>query len=157
MEFFCHFGVMTNAFTVRYNVHFTIAASSLAAISTWSISVISICTNWVKSFTISSNFFPDDVIGSAPDVTWNSNWPTWKSFYSFPGGLLENPAGLHGKPCLNHWSWMDLIRWNFNNCWYMNWDLRRWSRCSCQRRCCYSNPWNNNKVCIIILVFFLSF
>ena len=114
-------------------------ALSLAAISIWSISIIIICTDRIKSFSISSNFCPDDVIGNAPDVTWNSNWPTWKSFYSFPGRLMENLAGLHGKPCLSHWIWMDLIRRKFYNKGYMNWDLRRWSRCSCQRRCCYSN------------------
>ena len=89
-------------------------ASSLAAISIWSISIIIICSDRIKSFSISSDFYPDDVIGNAPDVTWNSNWPTWKSFYSFPGRLLENPACLHGKPCLSHWIWMDLIRRNYN-------------------------------------------
>ena len=71
---------------------YTIAASSLAAISIWSISVITVSCNWVESFSISSGLDPSDVIGSFPDVTWNSSWPTWKSFYSFPGRLLENPA-----------------------------------------------------------------
>ena len=118
---------------------FTIAASSLAAISICSIFIISVSAYWIKSLSISSNFWPDDVIGNAPDVTWNSNWPTGKSFYSYPGGLLENPAALHGKPCMKGRSWMGLLGWNSNIFWYMYWDLRRWSRCSCQRRCCYSN------------------
>ena len=129
---------------ISYFLLITIAASSLAAISICCISIITICAYWNKSFTISSNFFPDDVIGSAPDVTWNSNWPTRKSFYSFPGGLLENPAGPHGKQCLSHWNWMDLIRRKFINKRYINWDLRRWSRCSCQRRCCYSKSLDTN-------------
>ena len=50
-----------------------------------------------NSNSIPSNFSSGDVIGKAPDVAWNSNWPTGKSFYSSPGGLLENPAGLHGN------------------------------------------------------------
>ena len=64
----------------------------MAAISIWSISVITVSCNWVESFSISSGFDPNDAIGNAPDVTWNSSWPTWKSFYGFPGRLLENPA-----------------------------------------------------------------
>ena len=71
--------------------NYTIAASSLAAISIWSISVITESCNWVESFSISSGFDPSDV-RNAPDVTWNSSWPTWKFFYSFPSRLLENPA-----------------------------------------------------------------
>ena len=70
---------------------YTIAASSLTAISIWSIPVITVSCNWVESFSISSGFDPSDVFRIAPDVTWNSSWPTWKSFYSFPGRLLENP------------------------------------------------------------------
>ena len=70
----------------------TIAASSLAAISSNCISIITIRTCFSYNYSISSDFSSDDVIRSSPDVTWNSNWPTWKSFYSFPGGLLENPA-----------------------------------------------------------------
>ena len=116
----------------------TIAASSLAAISIWSISVITVSCNRVESFSISSGFDPSDVIGSAPDVTWNSNFPTRKSFYSFPCGLLENPAGPHGKPCWSGRIWMDLNRWINNYKRYLKWNLRRWNRCSCQRRCCYS-------------------
>ena len=76
----------------KIQILITIAASSLEAISIWSISVITVSCNWVESFPISSGFDPSDVIGSTPDVTWNSSWPTWKSFYSFPGRLLENPA-----------------------------------------------------------------
>ena len=118
----------------------TIAASSLAAISICSISIISISAQTIKLFTISSNFFPDDVILSAPDVTWNSNWPTGKSFYSFPGGLPEIPAAPHGKSCWSGRNWMGLNwRNNFKQR-YMNWNMRWWYWCSCQRRCCYSNP-----------------
>ena len=117
----------------------TIAASSLAAISIWSISVITVSYIRVESFSISSGFDPNDVIGSAPDVTWNSNWSTRKSIYSFPGGLLENSAGPHGKPCWSVRIWMDLNRWINNYKRYLMWNLRRWNRCSCQRRCCYSN------------------
>ena len=62
---------------------FTIATSSLTAISIWSISVITVSCNRVESFSISSGFDPSDVIGNAPDVTWNSNWLIRKSFYSF--------------------------------------------------------------------------
>ena len=116
----------------------TIAASSLAAISICSISIITISAQTIKSFTISSNFFPDDVIWNAPDVTWNSNWPTGKSFYSFPGGLPEIPAAPHGKPCWSGRNWMGLNwRNNFKQR-YMNWNMRWWYWCSCQRRCCYS-------------------
>ena len=67
----------------------TIGASYLAAISICSFFIISVCDYRVESLSISSNLWPDDVIGNAPDVTLNSNWPTWKSFYSFLGGLLE--------------------------------------------------------------------
>ena len=75
--------------------HFnTIALSFSESISIYLIFIISISTNSIKSFSISSNFRSNDVIGSAPDVTWNSNWPTWKSLYSFPGRLPENPAAL---------------------------------------------------------------
>ena len=119
------------------NEFITIAASSLATISIWSISVITVSCNRVESFSISSDFDPSDVIGSVPDVIWNSNWPTRKSFYSFPGGLLENPAGPHGKPCWSGRIWMDLNRWINNYKRYLKWNLRRWNRCSCQRRCCY--------------------
>ena len=48
----------------------------------------------IKTNSISSNLSSDDVIGSNPDVTRNSSWPTWKSFYSFSGRLLENLAAL---------------------------------------------------------------
>ena len=99
-----------NSKIYKQNINDTIAASSLAAISICSITIISIRIVWIVSFSISSNFFPDDVTENAPDVTWNSNWPTGKSFYSFPGGLLENPAGPHGKPCWSGWNWMDLNR-----------------------------------------------
>ena len=64
----------------------------MEVISIWSISVITVSCSWVESFSISSGFDPSDVIGSAPDVTWNSGWLSWKSFYSSPGRLLENPA-----------------------------------------------------------------
>ena len=120
---------------VRYT---TIAALSLATIITWSVSVISISGYWIESFTISTNFRSSDVIWKAPDVTWNSNWPTWKFFYSFPGRLRENPAGLHGKPLLCCWNWMGMLKWKFSYKRYMFRNMWWWCRCSCQRRCCYS-------------------
>ena len=73
----------------KYDLDNTIAASSLAVISICCISIITICAYWIKSFTISSSFFPDDVIESAPDVTLNSNWPIGKSFYSFQVGYWK--------------------------------------------------------------------
>ena len=118
---------------------FTIAASSLAVISICSISIISVCAYRVESYSISSNFWPDDVIGNAPDIIWNSNWPTWKSFYSFPDGLLKNPAAPHGKLCWSGRNRMGLNwRINFKQR-YLFKNMRRWSRSSCQRRCCYSS------------------
>ena len=86
----------------------TIAASFLAAISICSITIISIRIVWIVSFSISSNFFPDDVTENAPDVTWNSNWSTGKSFYSFQVGywkiqlvLTENRVGA----AETGWTW----------------------------------------------------
>ena len=70
----------------------TIATSSLSAISINQISIISISRVCIKSNSISTNLNSDDVIGNAPDVTRNSNWPTWKSLYSFSGRQPENPA-----------------------------------------------------------------
>ena len=121
----------------------TIALSFSVSITINIVTIISNRRIRTIIFTISSDFCPDDVIGSSPDVTWNSNWPTWKSFNSFPGRLLENPAGPHGKPCLSHWIWMDLIRRKFIYKRYLLRDLRWWSRCSCRkRRGCYilENP-----------------
>ena len=97
-----------------FNNVITIATSSLATISTYFILIITISSLRIKSFTIYTNFWSSDVIGSTPGNTRNPNLPTWKFYYSFPGRLLENPAGLHGKPLMKYWIWMDLI-WRVND------------------------------------------
>ena len=126
-----------NIFNKDQYTHFidTIALSFSVSISISYVTIISNRRIRTIIFTISSDFCPDDVIRSSPDVTWNSNWPTWKSFNSFLGRILESSAGPHGKPCLSHWIWMDLIRRKFVDKRYLLRDLRWWS--SRKRRCCY--------------------
>ena len=67
----------------------TIEAMSFKFNSINNISIISTRRNWIKSFSISLNLSSNNVIGSAPDVTWNLNWSIWKYFYSFQSRLLE--------------------------------------------------------------------
>ena len=92
-----------------------IPVSFLACILIFFIFIITISRIWIKSFSISSNLCSDGVIRSAPDVTRNSNWPIWRSFYCFLGRLLENPAALHVKSFMKSRKWMDMLWWNFNN------------------------------------------
>ena len=121
-----------------YIIQITIALSFSVSISINIVTIISNRRIRTIIFTISSDCWPDDVIGSTPDVTWNSNWPTGKSFYSYPGGILENPADPHGKPCWSGRNWMDLNRMNHFKQRYLLRDLRWWSRCSSRkRRFCY--------------------
>ena len=125
---------------VRFPViqYFTIVASFLVAIFI-SDFFITISANRIKSFTISTHFRSNDVIGSVLDVTWNSNWATWISLYSFPSRLLENPVTLHVKSFMKSRNWMDL-NWRISNFKrYMNRNLRRCSRCSSRKRWGYSN------------------
>ena len=100
--------------------------------------IISVSCKTIKLLSISSNLSSDDVIRSAPDVTRNSNWPTWKSFYSFPGRLLENPAVPVEEEKEPQEKEADVGVGDILAQADGYWLLRRWSRCSSRKhRYCY--------------------
>ena len=102
---------------------FIIGASFLTAISISYISIISISWNCIKSYSFSSNLSSNNFIKSAPDLTWNSNWSIWKTFYSIPSRLLENPADLHVKSWMKSRNWMTWTgRSTTKDVWVESWD-----------------------------------
>ena len=128
----------------------TIALMSSAFISISYISIITKSWYAIKSNSISSNLCSDDVIRSVPDFILNSNWPIWKSFYSFLSRLLENPTSLIVKSCIKSRNWMDLNWRIYNFKRYLNRNIKRWSRCSSWiHRCCYRIKASSNYFIII--------
>ena len=101
-------------------------------------SIITISRICIKSYSISTNFFSDDVTGALLTSS------------GIPIGLPENPFTVFQ---VGYWKIQLLLMENLAGVietgWacsegttitkrYLIWNLRRWRRCSIQRRCCCS-------------------